>query len=560
MTPFVLFLAFLHVSLSFAKTVTYDFDVGWVSAAPDGFVRPVIGINGQWPNPTIEANVNDTIVVNLRNSLGNESTSLHFHGMWQQGSGTSDGPVGVAQCTINPGQSYTYTFKAYPAGTHWYHSHTKGQYPDGLRGKMIIHDTNWEKSLKIDEQIYLSMSDWYHTQQPFLINQYLSPDNRNGNVATPDSFLFNDARKAPEFVFEPGKRYLLRIVSFSALACGQFHIEGHPLSVVAIDGVPTHPKDATTIIVCAGQSYDVVVTGKENANNNVQYIAKMSPDMLTGPPPRDEDITVIGEILYEVLGSLLDLLSGLLDPSWKPDTNTILNDMTLTPLDDQPLLKNPQSNIVLRTNQTYYEGIGSRIGLGDQPWTEPKVPSLYTALSTGEAASQASTYGIGTDPWVIKSGHVVQVYMENPQVWPHPMHLHGHVFQVVSRGAGSWDGNEGNLPAVPMKRDNVVIPANGYVVLRFRADNPGVWFFHCHIDLHLVGGMAATFIEAPEVLQATQSIPAAGVGLCAAVGKVASGNCAGQQGAMSWAQGTDQCNTIFNSKAGSYGALVYPPS
>ena len=106
----------------------------------------------------------------------------------------------------------------------------------------------------------------------------------------------------------------------------------------------------------------------------------------------------------------------------------------------------------------------------------------------------------------------------------------------------------------------VVIPANGYVVLRFRADNPGVWFFHCHIDLHLVGGMAATFIEAPEVLQATQSIPAAGVGLCAAVGKAASGNCAGQQGAISWAQGTDQCNTIFNSKAGSYGALVYPPS
>jgi iron transport multicopper oxidase len=115
--------------------------------------------------PTIEADVGDTIVVTAHNNLGNETTSLHFHGMFQKGTGIYDGATDVTACSIQPGDSYTYQFVANPAGTHWYHSHDKGQYPDGLRGKMIIHDRSWESSLKIDSQIYLSMSDWYATIQ-----------------------------------------------------------------------------------------------------------------------------------------------------------------------------------------------------------------------------------------------------------------------------------------------------------------------------------------------------------------------------------------------------------
>ncbi|KAF2713503.1 multicopper oxidase, partial [Pleomassaria siparia CBS 279.74] len=133
---FYLLLFASYASFSLAKTVTYNFDIGWVRAAPDGFERPVIGVNGAWPNPTIEADVGDTIVVNTFNSLGNQSTSLHFHGMYQNETNAYDGGVGVAQCPISPGGFFTYTFKAEPAGTHWYHSHDKGQYPDGLRGIM----------------------------------------------------------------------------------------------------------------------------------------------------------------------------------------------------------------------------------------------------------------------------------------------------------------------------------------------------------------------------------------------------------------------------------------
>jgi len=91
-------------------TVTYNFDVGFVTAAPDGFSRQVIGINSQWPCPVIEATVGDTVVVHVTNSLGDETTGLHFHGIDQKGSQVMDGPSGVTQCPIPPGSNFTYTF------------------------------------------------------------------------------------------------------------------------------------------------------------------------------------------------------------------------------------------------------------------------------------------------------------------------------------------------------------------------------------------------------------------------------------------------------------------
>lgn len=95
-----------------ADTVTYDFKIGWVTANPDGAkARPVIGINGQWPIPQITANVGDRVVVNVVNDLGNQSTSLHFHGLYQNGTTQMDGTAGVNQCPIAPGATFKYDFE-----------------------------------------------------------------------------------------------------------------------------------------------------------------------------------------------------------------------------------------------------------------------------------------------------------------------------------------------------------------------------------------------------------------------------------------------------------------
>lgn len=102
----------LSLQSALAATVTYNWNINWVSANPDGeLTRPVIGINGQWPCPTLRANVGDTVVVNVVNQLGNQSTALHWHGLYQKGSNAMDGPVGLTQCAIPPGQSQTYQFQ-----------------------------------------------------------------------------------------------------------------------------------------------------------------------------------------------------------------------------------------------------------------------------------------------------------------------------------------------------------------------------------------------------------------------------------------------------------------
>jgi len=129
---------------------------------------------------------------------------------------------------------------------------------------------------------------------------------------------------------------------------------------------------------------------------------------------------------------------------------------------------------------------------------------------------------------------------------------------LAGRGEGSWNGSEAALHPIPVKRDVATIMPGGWLLLRFRADNPGVWFFHCHIDLHLVGGMAATIIEAPDVLQRQQAIPLQNIKSCNNARMCSVGACNCRLNKLSPQEAEDQCNTIFNSPPPTFGALKPP--
>ena len=106
-TIFLTALAYIPSTLA----VTYNWELTWVNRNPDGLQwRPVIGINGQWPLPIVRAAVGETIVVNLKNSLVNETSGLHFHGLFQNGSNSMDGPTGLTQCPVAAGATFTYSF------------------------------------------------------------------------------------------------------------------------------------------------------------------------------------------------------------------------------------------------------------------------------------------------------------------------------------------------------------------------------------------------------------------------------------------------------------------
>jgi FtsP/CotA-like multicopper oxidase with cupredoxin domain len=87
-------------------------------------------------------------------------------------------------------------------------------------------------------------------------------------------------------------------------------------------------------------------------------------------------------------------------------------------------------------------------------------------------------------PLPIAKGERVELVMVNQNAMPHPMHLHGHEFQVVEIDGRRFAG------AV---RDTVLVRPGGRVVVAFDANNPGWWAFHCHLLYHLAAGMFTTF-------------------------------------------------------------------
>lgn len=109
------------------------------------------------------------------------------------------------------------------------------------------------------------------------------------------------------------------------------------------------------------------------------------------------------------------------------------------------------------------------------------MPTLYSVLTTGSSATDATVYGDYTNSYVLKKGDIVEIVLNNNDPGKHPFHLHGHNFQTVWRGlpnSGSYNGvNETAFPTKPMRRDTFMVRPNGNFVVRFKANNPGESFF-----------------------------------------------------------------------------------
>jgi len=146
----------------------------------DGVRAPVITVNDSSPAPTIRANLGDTVRVTVTNYIG-EPTTIHFHGMAQFRTPYADGDDMVSNCPIPQGQTYTYEFIAYPAGTTFYHGHVGSQRQLGLTGALIVEDPNEQTgTFNVDQE--LLMSDWWHESADQAYNFWAQ--NTPGNCIT----------------------------------------------------------------------------------------------------------------------------------------------------------------------------------------------------------------------------------------------------------------------------------------------------------------------------------------------------------------------------------------
>jgi FtsP/CotA-like multicopper oxidase with cupredoxin domain len=137
-------------------------------------------INGQFPGPLIRVNRGDRLLINVTNELS-EATTLHWHGLYQNGTNWMDGVSGITQCPIPPSRSFLYNYTVENQfGTFWYHSHTSTHYMDGLVGPFIVHapeEATYQQMYDTDQVVLIQ--DWYHNISSELLPGYLAPGNEN---------------------------------------------------------------------------------------------------------------------------------------------------------------------------------------------------------------------------------------------------------------------------------------------------------------------------------------------------------------------------------------------
>lgn len=167
-----------------------------------------------------------------------------------------------------------------------------------------------------------------------------------------------------------------------------------------------------------------------------------------------------------------------------------VDDMKLVPYDEKKRLGEPNHTVELDVIMDNLGDGANYAFFNNISYAAPKVPTLYTVLSTGDQATDPEVYGEYTHPFVLEKDEIVQIVVNNLDPGRHPFHLHGHHFQALYRApddAGTFKDSgitEDDFPSVPMRRDTLVVWPNGNIVLRFKADNPGKFeMMRCHDSL-----------------------------------------------------------------------------
>ncbi|KAJ6566436.1 laccase [Mycena capillaripes] len=455
--------------------------------SPDGYKRTAVLADGTFPGPLITGKKGDRFRLNIVNKLEEEDmltdTSIHWHGLFQKGTNYMDGPAYINQCPITTGHSFLYDFHVPDqAGTFWYHSHLSTQYCDGLRGAMVVYDSNDPAKNMYDvddESTVITLADWYHynsfhapkAQTPFPNSTLINGLGRYENGPLSDLAVINVSY---------GKRYRFRLVSISCEPAFMFSVDQHSMTIIEVDGVNHQPLVVDALEIFAGQRYSFVLTANQRVSN---YWIRSQP-------------TQQGQYQGFANGTNSAILRYAGAPKDEPSSRSVIK----TPLVEtalHPLVPSPApgkrfaggADVNLRLNITF-NTTGGAYAINGATFVPPNVPVLLQILSGAHKAQELLPKG---SVYALPPNKVVEVSIPGGSIGsPHPFHLHGHAFHVV-RSAGNSTYNWDN----PVIRDvtSTGSSTEDLTTFRFVTDNAGPWFLHCHIDWHLSIGLAVVFAE-----------------------------------------------------------------
>jgi iron transport multicopper oxidase len=256
---------------------------------------------------------------------------------------------------------------------------------------------------KYDEEIVLSLSDWYHEEMRTLIPRFLNKRNPTGAEPVPQNALLNDTQNLTVSV-QPGKTYLVRVVNIGAFAGQYLWFEGHNMTIVEVDGVYTEEAEAEMIYVSAAQRYSFLLTTKNETNTNYAFVGSMDTDLFD-VLPEDLNWNVTGWLVYN-------------EESPKPNPMVIekfnhYDDFSLVPYDKEPLFTEPDQSFTLDVIMDNLGNGKPYAFFNNITYTAPKVPILYTAMTTGQEAENPLVYGEFVHPFVLKKDQVIEIVVNN---------------------------------------------------------------------------------------------------------------------------------------------------
>ncbi|KAG0653711.1 laccase, multicopper oxidase, benzenediol:oxygen oxidorectuctase [Rhodotorula mucilaginosa] len=516
----------------------YWFEISEMPGAIDGFNRTMLVVNGQYPGPLIEVNNGDTVVVHVKNSLP-QAVTLHWHGLFQNGTQWQDGPSGVTQCPIRAGVQYTYRFPVtgeLQYGTYWWHAHRRALYIDGITGPLIVHSRNDPlvrgRDFDIDQIVMLH--DHYHELSEVITEGLLSPGGFNGSAIAPSPKsnvvngrgLYNCSFAAagrtcnqltqsdlPELRFPPNKRVRLRFIHEGSHPPFQVSVDEHELHVIEADDTPVRALPVHRIQIATAQRYSGLLYTTGHRKGDSFYLrSQMNTDCLGLPfPDLDPQARVVIRIGDEC-DDLGDSLPTSVD--WNDPTTGACTDLDAALLSPLVVRRAPsKANHVRVFNSSLAIPNGVfKWALNDITFENFAFDPLLQRVQRGEPIPpmRAAVVNAGLE--------VIDLVIQNIAGADHPFHLHNSPMFVLSSGPGVISPEEAsrlqhNLTN-PLRRDTITVAPGTWRVVRVITDIPGTLLFHCHIVWHQVQGLLGILLVQPERVQQLQ-IPQDNVNLCA---------------------------------------------
>ncbi|XP_057488063.1 laccase-3-like isoform X1 [Actinidia eriantha] len=545
-------LLFLLALLAFANAETHhhQFVVQETPVTRLCKTHNIITVNGQFPGPTLEVRNGDTLVVEVLNSA-RYNVTIHWHGIRQMRTPWADGPEYVTQCPIKPGASYTYRFTIEnQEGTLWWHAHSRWLRAT-VYGALIIYPklgTTYPFP-KPKHEIPILLGEWWNRDPISVLRQALftgaAPNVSDAYTINGQTGDLYPCKGTVRFPVKSGETILLRIINAALNQQLFFSVADHRLTVVEADAAYTKPFTTSTLMLGPAQTTNVLLTADQTPGR--YYMAARAYASAQNAPFDNTTTTAILEYksarkgvpsrptlprlpAYNDTATVSAFTAQIKSPS-KVEVPTQIDEnlfftiglgfVNCTP---GPRCQGPNNtrfaasmnniSFVLprKTSllQAYYQNIP-----GVYTTDFPAVPPIKFNY-TGSVSRALWQPRFGTKLYKLKFGSRVQIVLQDTAIFTtddHPIHLHGYHFYVVGQGTGNFnprrDTASFNL-IDPPQRNTIDVPVGGWAVIRFVADNPGVWLFHCHIDAHLTWGLAMSFLVENGVgkLQSVEPPPA----------------------------------------------------